>query len=102
MTLLFDDFWTDPRIPREMKRCGKPSVRKALEKCRDDPEEILRSLPLYASGKPDNQDFCHLSTYINQERYEIWLDPEQQSNPFSERLTATQALERKLRIVAND
>ena len=91
---MFEDFWADKRIPREMKRCGKPPVRKALGKSNVDPEDILRSLPLYASGKPDNQAFCHLSTYINQERYEIWLDPEQQSNPFSERLTATQALER--------
>ena len=95
----FDEFWADKRIPREMKRCGKPPVRKALAKVNADWEEILSSLPLYASGKPDYQDYCHLSTYINQERYEIWLDPEQQSNPYGERLTATQALERKLRIV---
>ena len=71
------EFWPDPRIPREMKRCGKPPVRKALSKSKADPEDILRSLPLYAKGKPDYQDFCHLSTYINQERHEVWLDPEQ-------------------------
>lgn len=76
----FDQFWTDPRIPREMKRCGKPPVRKALSKSKADPEDILRSLPLYAKGKPDYQDFCHLSTYINQERHEVWLDPEQQED----------------------
>jgi hypothetical protein len=74
----FETFWTDPRLPREMKRCGKPPVRKALEKSTADPEDILKSLPFYAKGKPDWQDFCHLSTYISQDRWEVWLDPEQQ------------------------
>ena len=100
MTILFDDFWNDKRIPREMKRCGKPPARKALAKFKDDPENILASLPFYAAAT-DSQYLCHLSTYINQERHEIWNDPDQHTNPFSERLTATQALERVngLRIV---
>jgi hypothetical protein len=98
MTLLFDDFWADKRIPREMKRCGKPPAKKALGKSAADPEDILASLPFYAAAT-DSQYMCHLSTYINQERHEIWNDPEQHTNPFGERLTATQALDRKLRIV---
>ena len=89
----FDTFWNDKRIPREMKRCGKPQARKALAKFKDDPENILASLPFYAAAT-DSQYLCHLSTYINQERHEIWNDPEQHTNPFGERLTATQALER--------
>ena len=95
----FDIFWNDKRIPREMKRCGKPPARNALAKFKDDPENILASLPFYAAAT-DSQYLCHLSTYINQERHEIWNDPDQHTNPFSERLTATQALERNnLRIV---
>ena len=67
----FEQFWTDKRIPPEMKRCGKPPVRKALAKTGANHEEILESLPKYAENKPDWQDFCHLSTYINNERHEV-------------------------------
>lgn len=67
----FDEFWADKRIPPEMKRCGKPPVRKALAKTLATHEEILASLPNYAASKPSDQLFCHLSTYINAERYDI-------------------------------
>ena len=42
----FTQFWTDPRIPREMKRCGRVPVERALAKSKTDPEDILRSLPM--------------------------------------------------------
>lgn len=95
----FEDFWADKRIPREMKRCGKPPARRALEKSPALHEDILASLPFYAAAT-DSQYLCHLSTYINQERHEIWNDPEQHTNPFGERLTATQALERNSNVIA--
>ena len=71
MTADFDTFWTDPRIPPEMKRCGKPPVRRALAKTGADPEKVLASLPGYTASLPDWQSFCHLSTYINAERFDI-------------------------------
>ncbi len=67
----FDNFWADPRIPPEMKRCGKPRVRKALAKTGADPEQVLASLPGYVESLPEWQHFCHLSTYINDRRHEV-------------------------------
>lgn len=67
----FDTFWADARIPPEMKRCGKPPVRHMLKKTGADYETVLASLPGYAENKPADQLFCHLSTYISQERYDI-------------------------------
>jgi hypothetical protein len=73
---MFDEFWNDPRIPKRMKRCGPGPVRKALAKrSPDEWEAILTSLPLYERHKDDYADFCHLSTYINQERDKVeWED----------------------------
>jgi len=73
---MFDSFWTDPRIPKRMKRCGPGPVRKALSKRpQDEWESILESLPLYEKHKDDYADYCHLSTYINQERDQVdWED----------------------------
>ena len=67
----FDTFWADPRIPPEMKRCGKPRVRKALAKQTVDHEIILQGIEQYAENKPTDQTFCHLSTFINDERFDV-------------------------------
>ena len=67
----FETFWADPRIPPEMKRCGKPPVRHMLEKTGADYETVLASLPAYTASKPADQLYCHLSTYISQERYDV-------------------------------
>ncbi len=72
----FDTFWADPRIPKRMKRCGPAPVRKALAKRHiEEWESILASLPGYERNKDDYADYCHLSTYINQERDKVdWDD----------------------------
>ncbi len=67
----FDTFWADPRIPPEMKRCGKPPVRNALAKASVDCEIILQSIEQYAANKEDWRAFCHLSVFINQERFDV-------------------------------
>lgn len=72
---MFDQFWNDPRIPKRMKRCGPGPVRKALAKRNPDEwEGILESLPGYDRNKDDYADYCHLSTYINQERDKVEWD----------------------------
>ena len=79
--MTFDEFRKDQRIPRIMWRCGKPNVRKALQKRGlDNPEgyeRIAASCPAYDRNKPDYHDHHMLSTYINQELDEVeWEEME--------------------------
>ena len=81
----FETFWQDPRIPPRMKRCGKPKVRKALQKRGlDNPEgyeKVAASLPGYNRDKPDYHDHHMLSTFINQELDEVeWSEMNERVN----------------------
>lgn len=80
----FEQFWNDPRIPKRMKRCGPAPVRKALQKRpKDEWEGILASLAGYDRNRPDYADYCHLSTYINQERDKVeWDEMDETPKPF--------------------
>lgn len=105
---MFDKFWADPRIPPEMKRCGKPPVRKALAKVSVDYETILQSIEQYADNKEDWRAFCHLSVFINQERFDVdhaaTSDSPFRHMTYDERREWSQRhiAENKLRIVEND
>ena len=115
MTILFDDFYD--LYPRKVG--GKPVIRATYEAITNGGkwvhnrqtgekwfvqgthEEIMEGLRRFVKAQPwDDIKFCaHPTTWLNQGR---WEDEHEISNPFGERLTATQALERngtKLRIV---
>lgn len=64
----FERFWK--AYPR---RIGKGSARKAFEKAirLTTLEIMLHAIEEYKANKPSWQDFCHPSTWLNQER---WAD----------------------------
>ena len=97
MTILFDDFWQ--RFPRKI---AKGAARRMYERATRlaAHEDIMEGLERFVLARPwdGNIKFCpHPATWLFQERWED--EHEAEPLPFGERLTATQALERKLRIV---
>lgn len=80
MTERFENFWKDPRLPKGMKQ-GKGAARKAFHRVVPalvDEETLWPAIACYERCKPDWQAFCHLTTYLNQER---WEDEYEDDNP---------------------
>lgn len=69
----FETFWR--AYPR---RVGKGAARKAFERAArlTTLERMLEAVALYQRCKPAYQDFCHPSTWLNQERWDDeWSAP---------------------------
>ena len=92
------DFWEN-HLHKGMKSQGKPKTFEALAKALKMAtyEKICEGIPPYVMHKPDWKAFCMASVYLNQQR---WTAEYEDANPFSERLTATQALERNGNVIA--
>ena len=84
--MTFETFWADHRIPKRMKRCGPGPVRKALmRRSEAEWESILDSLEGYQRNKEGYEDYCHLSTYINQERDKVEWDDMEELHPHADK-----------------
>lgn len=69
----FELFWK--AYPR---RIGKGAARKAFERAitKAPLDEMLAAIDAYIQNKPGWQDYCHPSTWLNQERWaDEWETP---------------------------
>lgn len=74
----FEAFWR--AYPR---RIGKGAARNAFQKAirKTDLETMLTAIEAYVQHKPSWQDFCHPSTWLNQERWsDEWETPTNPQN----------------------
>ncbi|WP_127524058.1 hypothetical protein [Mesorhizobium sp. Z1-4] len=74
MTDAFETFWR--AYPR---RVGKGAARSAFMKAirKTDIQTMLDAIEAYKLHKPGYQDFCHPSTWLNQERWDDeWEAPQ--------------------------
>lgn len=92
----FDDvFW--PEWPdKQNKKLARVRCEAALKRGAE-PDKVMAGLRQYINNKPDWKAWMHATTFFNGDR---WEDEHEDSNPFGERLTATQALERNGNVIA--
>ena len=96
---MFNAIW--PTLPPGMRRCGRKEGERAFNRAMKETslESFETGLRAYISGKEDWRAWVHFTTFCNQNRWEVEAEDYDEGNPFRERLTATQALNRHLKLV---